>query len=62
MSSPTAVAAAPECANTTPTTTQWERPGNFQNTTSPSVTNNPYLGLPWWYGGGITIGIGGGSH
>jgi hypothetical protein len=26
------------------------------------VTNNPYLGRPWWYGGGTTIGIGGGSH
>ena len=55
-------AALPTCTNTTPTTTQCERPGNTQINTSPGVTANNYWGWPWWgngWGGGLTIGIGG---
>jgi hypothetical protein len=52
-------AAVPQCTNTTPTTTQCERPGNAQINTSPGVTNNNW-GWPWWGGGGgITIDLGG---
>jgi hypothetical protein len=56
----TATAAAlPTCTNTTPTTTQCERPGNAQINTTPGVTANNYWGWPWWgWGGGVTIGIG----
>jgi hypothetical protein len=57
---PTA-AATPQCTNTTPTTTQCERPGNAQINTSPGVTASNYpFGWPWWgWGSGITISLGG---
>ncbi|MDT5134901.1 MAG: hypothetical protein QOE41_4212 [Mycobacterium sp.] len=58
---PTA-SALPQCTNTTPTTTQCERPGNAQINTTPSAStaDNYPFGWPWWgNGGGISIGIGG---
>jgi hypothetical protein len=59
--SPAMAFALPVCTNTTPTTTQCERPGNAQINTSPGVTSNNWAGWPWWWGwgSGITIGIGG---
>ncbi|MBV8930170.1 MAG: hypothetical protein JO152_13700 [Mycobacteriaceae bacterium] len=57
---PAIAAAVPQCTNTTPTTTQCERPGNTQINTSPPPNNNYPFGWPWWgWGGGITIGLGG---
>jgi len=56
-SSTTAAADLPQCTNTTPTTTQCERPGNVQINTSPGVITSPYMGWPW-FGGGIAIGRG----
>ena len=53
--SATTAAAISECTNTTPTTTQCERPGNVQINTSPGVVTSPYLGWPWWFGGGIAV-------
>jgi hypothetical protein len=51
--------AVPNCRNTTPTTTQCERPGNAQINTSPGVNNNYPFGWPWWgWGSGVTIGLG----
>jgi hypothetical protein len=55
--------ALPQCTNTTPTTTQCERPGNTQINTSPgpynSTWNGPFPEFPWWpWGfGGASIGI-----
>ena len=58
--SPPMAVALPQCTNTTPTTTQCERPGNTQINTSPGVTSNNWAGWPWWgWGSGVTIGIGG---
>jgi hypothetical protein len=59
FSAPTA-AAIPQCTNTTPTTTQCERPGNAQINTSPGVTgfSGPFFGWPWLFSG-TTISIGG---
>ena len=51
--------AIPQCTNTTPTTTQCERPGNAQVSTSPPYTTNYPFGWPFWGSGGITIGLGG---
>jgi hypothetical protein len=57
--------AAPKCTNTTPTTTQCERPGNAQINTSPGnygYYNGPFPEFPWYpwgFGPGITIGLGG---
>jgi hypothetical protein len=48
-------AAAPECVNTGPYTTQCQTNGSAQITTSPPLNNN--WGWPW--GGGFVIGIGG---
>lgn len=44
------VGAAPECTNTTPTTTQCERDGHVQVNTSPgvSVRTGPFSETPWW--------------
>jgi hypothetical protein len=51
--------AIPTCTNTGPTTTQCERPGNAQINTAPPFNNNYYpFGWPFW-GGGITISLGG---
>jgi hypothetical protein len=58
--SPAMAFALPQCTNTSPTTTQCERPGNTQINTSPGVTGNNWGGWPWWgWGSGITIGLGG---
>lgn len=54
--------AVPECTNTGPTTTQCERPGNAQINTGPAYqTDNYPFGWPFW-GGGISIGLGGFGH
>ena len=60
LSAPVA-GAVPECINTGPTTTQCQRPGNAQISTSPPVMNNYPFGWPWWghNSTGITIDIGG---
>ena len=50
--------ALPVCTNTTPTTTLCERPGNSQVSTSPPYNTNYPFGWPFW-GGGITISLGG---
>ena len=53
-----AAAALPECTNTTPTTTQCERPGSTRIYTTPPVNTAFNWGWPWWgWGGGVTIGI-----
>lgn len=49
-------AAAPQCTNTGPNTTQCQTNGSAQIVTSPPLNNN-YGGFP--YGGGFIIGIGG---
>jgi hypothetical protein len=51
--------AVPECTNTSPTTTQCERPGNAQVSTAPPYTTNYPFGWPFWGSGGITFGLGG---
>ncbi len=51
--------AVPVCTNTTPTTTQCERPGNAQVSTAPPYTTNYPFGWPFWGSGGVTIGLGG---
>ena len=51
-------AAAPECVNIGPTTTQCQTNGSAQIVTSPQPNNN-YGGWPYWGGGGLVIGIGG---
>jgi hypothetical protein len=48
--------AAPECTNTSTTTTLCQTNGSAQIVTSPPVINN-WGGWPWW-GGGIVIGLG----
>jgi hypothetical protein len=59
-----AAAALPKCTNTTPTTTQCERPGNAQINTSPGPYSNGWTGpfpeFPWypWGWGGFSIGVG----
>jgi hypothetical protein len=50
-------AAAPDCVNIGPTTTQCQTNGSAQIVTSPQPNNN-YGGWPYW-GGGLVIGIGG---
>ena len=50
-------AAAPECVNIGPTTTQCQTNGSAQIVTSPQPNNN-YGGWPYW-GGGLVIGFGG---
>jgi hypothetical protein len=50
-------AATPQCTNIAPNTTQCQTNGSSQIVTSPQVTNN-YWGYPWW-GGGISISLGG---
>ncbi|GAB7068395.1 hypothetical protein H7J06_30860 [Mycobacterium hodleri] len=48
-----AAAAAPQCVNTSPTTTQCQTPGHSQITTSPpAMTNNA-----WWPYGGVVVGF-----
>jgi hypothetical protein len=49
---PTA-AAAPDCTQTTPTTTQCQTPGHSQIVTSPPAMNTN----PWWPYGGFAIGF-----
>lgn len=51
-------AAAPECINTGPNTTQCQTNGSSQIVTSPPPINNWGWG-PWWGGGGFVIGLGG---
>ena len=51
------VAAAPECVNTGPNTTQCQTNGSSQIVTSPQQ-NGFYGGWPWW-GGGLVIDLGG---
>jgi hypothetical protein len=46
-------AAAPQCVNTGPTTTQCETPGHSQITTSPPAMNNN----AWWPYGGVVVGF-----
>lgn len=55
--SPTA-AAAPQCTNIGPNTTQCQTNGSSQIVTSPSVQTNPYWG-GWPWGGGLVINLGG---
>jgi len=50
-----AAAAAPDCVNTGPMTTQCQTPGHAQIITSPPAMNNgPWYG--WPYGGGFGLG------
>jgi hypothetical protein len=50
-------AAAPNCVNTGPTTTQCQTPGHAQIITSPPAMNNgPWYG--WPYGGGFVLDLG----
>jgi len=49
-------AAAPECTNTGPNTTQCQTNGSSQIVTSPPL-NNYYGGWPFW-GGGILLNLG----
>lgn len=54
---PPVATAAPQCVNTGPTTTQCQRPGHAQITTSPPAMNNgPFYG--WPYGGGFVLDLG----
>jgi hypothetical protein len=46
-------AAAPQCVNTGPTTTQCDTPGHSQITTSPPAMNNN----AWWPYGGVVVGF-----
>lgn len=46
--------AAPQCVQTTPTTTQCQTPGHSQITTSPPVMNN---NNNWWPYSGFGIGF-----
>jgi hypothetical protein len=55
--SSTTAAAASECTNPTPTTTQCQNPGNVQINTSPGVTTSPFMGWPWWYGYGPGVTV-----
>ena len=50
-------AAAPNCVNTGPTTTQCQTSGHAQIITSPPAMNNgPWYG--WPYGGGFVLDLG----
>jgi len=50
-------AAAPDCVNTGPMTTQCQTPGHSQIITSPPAMNNgPWYG--WPYGGGFVLDLG----
>ena len=50
-------AAAPNCVNTGPTTTQCQTPGHAQIITSPPAMNyGPWYG--WPYGGGFVLDLG----
>jgi hypothetical protein len=52
-------AAAPDCVNIGPTTTQCQTNGSAQIVTSPQQTSN-WGGWPYWGGGGgLVIGFGG---
>jgi hypothetical protein len=51
-------AAAPQCVNTSPTTTQCENPGNAQITTTPPFNSSFYPWFGWPFGGGLVIGLG----
>ena len=51
--------AVPECIQTGITTTQCQRPGNAQISTSPPIINSYPSGWPWWGGSSIGISIGG---
>ncbi|MCV7280735.1 hypothetical protein H7J88_13885 [Mycolicibacterium flavescens] len=51
-------AAAPQCANVGPNTTQCQTNGSSQIVTSPSVQTGPYWG-GWPWGGGLVINLGG---
>ena len=59
VSAATAVALAPsaaaasQCVNTGPTTTQCQTPGHSQITTSPPAMNNN----AWWPYGGVVVGF-----
>ena len=46
-------AAAPQCVNTGPTTTQCDTPGHSQITTSPPAMNDN----AWWPYGGVVVGF-----
>ena len=46
-------AAAPQCVNTGPTTTQCDTPGHSQITTSPPAMNDN----TWWPYGGVVVGF-----
>ena len=46
-------AAAPQCVNTGPTTTQCDTPGHSQITTSPPAMNDN----AWWPYGGFVVGF-----
>ena len=52
-------AAAPECINTGPNTTQCQTNGSAQIVTSPPLNNNWGGWGPYWGGGGIVIDLGG---
>lgn len=52
-----AAAAAPQCTQVGPNTTQCQTNGSAQIVTSPPVTNY-YGGWPYW-GGGLVISLGG---
>ena len=56
LMTPTA-AAAPQCTQVGPNTTQCQTNGSAQIVTSPPVINN-WGGWPYW-GGGIVISLGG---
>ncbi len=51
-------AAAPECRNVGPNTTQCQTNGSAQIVTSPEPTSG-WGGVPYWFGGGLVIGFGG---
>lgn len=57
VASASRVGAIPECTNTGPTTTQCERPGNAQISTSPGYNTYDPGGALW--GPGISISLGG---
>ena len=46
-------AAAPQCVDTGPTTTQCDTPGHSQITTSPPAMNDN----AWWPYGGVVVGF-----
>lgn len=60
LAAPPAASAVPVCTNTTPTTTQCERPGNAQIVTGPATQSStgPFPEFPWGVSG-VSVGIGG---